>query len=134
MRIARLVPAILFLASPFDVARSQAIGAAKIAQTTRKGPCDDAGTQADLDDCFSKLAKKADANLKTVYSHYLHILSGKDRANLQKAQDAWLRYREAECRVSAGGSQGGSEYPMNFDICAKELTLARIREIKSDYK
>jgi hypothetical protein len=34
----------------------------------------------------------------------------------------------------SGGSQGGSEYPMNFDICANELTLARIREIKSDYK
>jgi uncharacterized protein YecT (DUF1311 family) len=102
MLIARLVPAILFLTLPFHAARSQAIGAAKTTQTTRKGPCDGAGTQAELDDCFSTLAKKADANLKTVYSHYLHILSGEDRSSLQKAQDAWLRYREAECRVSAG--------------------------------
>jgi uncharacterized protein YecT (DUF1311 family) len=64
----------------------------------------------------------------------MHLLSGEDRSNLQSAQDAWLRYRGAECRVSAGGSQGGSEYPMNFDICVNELTLARIRQIKGDYK
>jgi uncharacterized protein YecT (DUF1311 family) len=103
-------------------------------QKKPKGLCDDEMTQTGLNVCFANAYKSEESRLKVTYNHYLTILSSTDKTNLLTAQEAWLRYRDAECKAVADQFEGGSMQPMQFSSCMYELTLARIRELNDDYK
>lgn len=93
--------------------------------------------------------QKADAELNTVYEKVIRLLDSKisnasgnknDRANLAnknakadlvKAQRAWITFRENEAAARAGvTSQGGSAYAMDYQANMAETTRQRIVQLE----
>lgn len=83
--------------------------------------------------CFAKEAERADGKMKETYQHYLSILSGENRERLIAAQNAWLQYREAECKAVAGAYEGGSMEPMQSAACYLSLNTQRAKELHMIY-
>lgn len=57
-------------------------------------------------------------------------LSDKLRPALQQAQQAWLRFRDAECTFETADSVGGSIHPMLLYGCKRDLTVERTRQLE----
>lgn len=91
--------------------------------------CDDAATQADMNECSGKAYKAADQKLNSDYRRIERRLSDDPDAKklLVAAQRAWIAFRDAECGFSASAAAGGSLHPAIVARCLTDLTEARIQ-------
>lgn len=117
---ARLALALVLLASGIGTARA---GAA--------GDCSNEVTQTDLNICFDKLFRRADAELNRVYAQVRGKISPAGQSMLRDVERAWLDYRDKECEFETAGSAGGSIRPMLVSQCLAALTNRRIRELET---
>ncbi len=104
------------------------------ADSVARAQCDEAKTTLQINECFAKELKKADAKLNRVYQLAEKKLQPDDAALLRKAQRAWLAYRDAQCEAEHalwGGGTGGTAARMS---CSLELTRKRAAEIQNTYK
>jgi uncharacterized protein YecT (DUF1311 family) len=92
-------------------------------------------TQAELNEEAAKAAKKSDDSLNTVYKELLNI-AGDEKAKemLRVSQRAWIKFRDAECDFAADNYRDGSIKPLIYWTCYKQLTDARIAELKAHIK
>lgn len=94
------------------------------------GDCDNASDQATLNECADKSYKASDRQLNELYGEIKQRLA--DDADKTKlwvtGQKAWLAFRDAECKFSSSGVEGGSAYPMILTICLDSLTQNRIED------
>jgi len=94
--------------------------------------CDDAATQAEINECAGKAFKDADARLNALYNQLLGRL--KDDADRRKllinAQRAWVTLRDTDCAFIASSVEGGSIYPTIFSGCLEDETKERIGRLK----
>ena len=51
-------------------------------------------------------------------------------AALTEAQKAWLRFRDAECRIEGYQMRGGTGEAMVVNMCLETLTKARTKQLK----
>ena len=105
-----------------------ATGAAARAQ------CEEAKTTLQINECFAKELKKADARLNRVYRLIQEKLSPEDAALLQKAQRTWVACRDAQCEAERALLDGGTAGPATLMSCKLELTRKRVAEIKTTYQ
>jgi len=103
-------------------------------QQKRPEPCADAQSQAELNICWGKEYKAADARLNKVYGQFASKLSDEEKVQLKNAQLAWLKYRDADCEFVADQYKGGSMRPMIAAICLADVTNARANELKTQMK
>lgn len=98
--------------------------------------CDNATDQATMNQCASQQHAAADKELNALYQQITSRLkSNPDSKNqLVGAQRAWVAFRDAECRFSASGVEGGSVYPLIYSNCTTELTKARVQTFKQYLK
>jgi uncharacterized protein YecT (DUF1311 family) len=99
-----------------------------------RAQCDDAKTTLQINECFAKELKKADAELNDVYRSTIKKLEAADAALLRKAQRAWLVYRDAQCEAGRALLDGGTGGPAAFLSCKLELTRKRTAEIQNTYQ
>ena len=92
--------------------------------------CDNASNQATLSECADKSYKASDRQLNELYGEIKQRLADDaDKAKLWVAgQKEWLAFRDAECKFSSSGVEGGSAYPMILTICLDSLTQSRIED------
>jgi uncharacterized protein YecT (DUF1311 family) len=94
--------------------------------------CDNATDQATMNQCAAQQNKEADKELNTLYQQITERL--KDSPDSKKllvgAQRAWIGFRDAECKFSASGVEGGSVYPLIYSNCITDLTKARVEAFK----
>lgn len=94
--------------------------------------CDNATDQATMNQCAAQQNKAADKELNTLYQQITERL--KDSPDSKKllvgAQRAWIGFRDAECKFSASGVEGGSVYPLIYSNCITDLTKARVEAFK----
>ncbi|WP_051955999.1 lysozyme inhibitor LprI family protein [Beijerinckia mobilis] len=90
--------------------------------------CENAATQAEINECAGKAFKDADARLNAVYNDLLGRFKGDaDRQKLLiSAQRAWITLRDADCAFIASGVEGGSLYPTILSDCLKDETHMRL--------
>jgi len=107
------------------------------------GCVDNSKTQAELNQCASDEAARADAELNTSYRRLLRQIAGDslDISKLEEAERAWRRYRDAyiEAVYPAQDKQAtyGTEYPMNVNLLRAKLTrehTAAIAYISNEYQ
>jgi len=93
-------------------------------------------SQAGLNMCADADFKVSDAKLNADYGAIMTRLSGDEGARklLQESQRAWIAFRDAECKFSSSGVDGGSIYPMIYSLCLKGLTDARVKQLASYLK
>jgi uncharacterized protein YecT (DUF1311 family) len=98
--------------------------------------CDNATDQATMNQCAAQQNKAADKELNALYQQITHRLkSNPDSKNLLVgAQRSWVAFRDAECKFSSAGVEGGSAYPLIYSNCVTELTKARVQTFKNYLK
>ena len=104
------------------------------AQEQKKDPCADAQSQTEMNMCWGKEYKAADAQLNAVYRQFTSKLSAEETAQLRAAQLAWLKYRDANCEFVADQYKGGSIRPMIAAMCLADVTNTRTSELKAQMK
>ena len=112
-----------------------AICCASFAQQQRKqDPCETAeqtGVTVDLVNCSSKKLAEADANLNKTYRELIGKLGDKKwELNLRSAQQAWIKYRDANCGFVSELSGGGSSSTFEYNFCLADMTTARTKELR----
>jgi len=100
----------------------------------KKDPCADAQSQAEMNMCWGKEYKAADARLNEAYRQFMAKLNDEEKAQLKKAQLAWITYRDANCDFVADEYKGGTMRPMIAAICLAETTNNRTTELKAQMK
>jgi len=97
--------------------------------------------------CESRQFDKVDASLNAQWKISLAAMKRRD-AGIQdprstppsytqaliSAQRAWLRFRDANCRVWGYRVRGGTAQPGRQMACEIEMTLERIRELRDQVK
>ena len=74
---------------------------------------------------------EADAQLNAVYKKLLaRIDDPAQKANLQTAQKAWLKYRDTNAKFEASFYEGGSIQPQIHTICLTTMTKNRSLELQ----
>jgi uncharacterized protein YecT (DUF1311 family) len=98
--------------------------------------CDNASDQATMNQCAAQQNAAADKELNALYQQITARLKGDpDRKKLLVgAQRAWVGFRDAECKFSASGVEGGSVYPLIYSNCVTELTRSRVETFKTYLK
>ncbi|MHC8319512.1 lysozyme inhibitor LprI family protein [Pseudomonas sp. GB2N2] len=98
--------------------------------------CANAADQATMNQCAAQQNKAADKELNTLYQQITARLKGNPDSKklLVGAQRGWIGFRDAECKFSASGVEGGSVYPVIYGECITELTKARVETFKNYLK
>jgi uncharacterized protein YecT (DUF1311 family) len=110
------------------------MSASVFAQKQKPKPCEDAQTQADMNSCWGTEYKKADATLNKTYQQLVTMLDETEKAQLKNAENAWLKYRDANCEFVGDQYKGGSIRPMIVAICLADVTNNRNTELKNQIK
>jgi uncharacterized protein YecT (DUF1311 family) len=100
--------------------------------------CDDAVTQADLNECTALAFEAADEELNLAYEAALDVARTYDTSpegwaedSLRAAQRAWVAFRDAACESEAALWDGGSAQPMVQSGCLERLTVQRTDDLWS---
>jgi uncharacterized protein YecT (DUF1311 family) len=104
------------------------------AQRPKPKPCENAQTQADMNICWGNEYKKADATLNKTYQQLTGMLDEEEKTQLKNAENAWLKYRDANCEFVADQYKGGSIRPMIAAICLADVTSNRNTELRNQIK
>jgi uncharacterized protein YecT (DUF1311 family) len=104
------------------------------AQEQKKDPCADAQSQTEMNICWGKEYKAADAQLNAAYREFVSKLNPEETAQLKTVQLAWIKFRDANCEFVADQYKGGSIRPMIAAMCLADVTSARTSELKAQMK
>ena len=89
-------------------------------------------SQQAMNMCAGEAFQRADAELNRVWREIQDHYSGD--ADLKKllleGQRGWIKYKEAQCELTAYDSRGGSMWPMVISGCRAEITRRRVQELK----
>lgn len=98
--------------------------------------CDNASDQATMNQCAAQQNAAADKELNALYQQITTRLKSNPDSKklLVGAQRSWVAFRDAECKFSASGVEGGSVYPLIYSNCTTELTKARVQTFKNYLK
>ena len=108
------------------------LGTSATGQKRKKtGPCVNPQTQYEMNQCAKKAFEAADATLNPVYQRLLAMLDADEKAQLQEAQRAWLKYRDTNCEFVADEYKGGSIRPMILGYCLADMTKRRTSELRT---
>ena len=102
--------------------------------TKKTEPCADAQTQADMNICWGNQYKAADAQLNKTYQQLAALLEADEKASLKNAENAWIKYRDANCDFVADQYKGGTIRPMIYAMCLADVTNNRTTELKNQIK
>lgn len=98
-----------------------------------KDPCENARTQAELNECAARQFRDADEDLAHIYNEIAASLSPGILESLEAEQSAWMQLREAHCDSLASEYEGGSIYPLMYYNCLREMVENRITELRMQF-
>ncbi|MDR6918782.1 uncharacterized protein YecT (DUF1311 family) [Pseudomonas sp. 3296] len=95
--------------------------------------CDNATDQTTMNQCAAQQNAAADKELNALYQQITTRLKAEPERKklLVGAQRAWVTFRDAECKFSASGVEGGSVYPLIYSSCTTDLTKARVQTFRN---
>jgi uncharacterized protein YecT (DUF1311 family) len=111
-------------------------------EDVRDVDCNNAQTQADMNQCAAEDYRTADAAMNAQWAETRAAMLAWDEATppsdnngaakrLLASQRAWLAYRDAACDLEGYSAEGGTMQPMMISSCLAELTKRRTEELKS---
>lgn len=106
---------------------------------------DCSGTTLQMVRCASRVFDGAATELDRAWSGIVRALGEEDRRfadplsptrveAARAAQEAWLRYRDAQCTAEADNeARGGSVYPLHYISCRTRMTRERVQQLRDRY-
>ena len=129
MRVQSIVAIVAFtLASGAAAARTSEAG------ISADAPCWKSGTTVDIVNCFAASGKQSDADLNRTYTQIMSVLEVADRKRLQKAERAWVAYRDAACAAEYGLWGGGTGGPPAQLACIDGKTRHHVDYLRTTYR
>src|SRR5688572_11246929 len=99
----------------------------------KKDPCEranESGVTVDLVECSQQKLAAADSELNKTYQQLVSKLGDKKwRTKLRTAQQAWIKFRDANCDYESEFSGGGSAATFEYNFCLADTTAARAKEL-----
>ena len=92
--------------------------------------CNNAGTQAEMEQCATQALNQADAELNQAYVDYRNRLDQRQQDLIRDVQLAWIKYRDLSCKY-ASADVSGSARALALQTCLTEKTQERTQEIKA---
>ncbi|MFM0739266.1 lysozyme inhibitor LprI family protein [Paraburkholderia xenovorans] len=89
--------------------------------------CKNASDQASLNQCADLDYQAADKKLNDTYGKLLKKVSPQGKQRLQKAERAWVTYRDAQCDFLSFSPDSYSARPMIQLACLSRLTQEQTR-------
>jgi uncharacterized protein YecT (DUF1311 family) len=135
----RILLCLLFFAGPLapaSAAQAREIVPTQQSADTRSSSqplCPEAKTQLEMNQCLAAAYDDADREMNRFYSEVRKKQDAAALANLQEAQRAWIKYRNANCEAEALLYDGGSIVPAIRSGCLERNTRARIDELHRVY-
>ena len=90
--------------------------------------------QLSMNTCAFEEFKVFDKELNELYKIQMEHLrdDGKSKPSLKKAQRAWIKFRNLDCRYMSGDpNDSGSMWSLTKNKCLTSRTKTRIQELKS---
>ncbi len=87
------------------------------------------GVKIELLNCIEAETKIQDARLNKGYKEVMAQLSAPRKKQLQEAQRAWVKYRDANCGFYAD-PDGGMMSSINSSDCLMSATASRAKEVE----
>ena len=81
-------------------------------------------------DCLGDEMARQDAELNRVYKLLMPKLNRGNKANLLKAERAWIVYRDAHCAVEEPAERAGTLDFVIADQCQVRQTIYRLEDLK----
>ena len=81
--------------------------------------------------CIGEELKVQDKALNAAYRDLVGDMNARQKANLLKAQRAWIAFRDAECDLDASVALGGSMHGMLVSDCRAAMTDERVKALKA---
>ena len=104
----------------------------------KKDPCqraNESGVTVDLVECSQKKLAEADVELNKAYRQLVPRLGDKKwEGKLRAAQQAWIKYRDANCDYESEFSGGGSAATFEYNFCLADMTTARAKELQEMFE
>ncbi|MBU3824199.1 MAG: DUF1311 domain-containing protein [Candidatus Oceanisphaera merdipullorum] len=86
-------------------------------------------TQTELDQHTAVSQQKAELALDKAYLQLMTSLEAEQHAPLEKAQQAWLTFRDAQAEFRSTTFAGGSIQPLVYNEALTELTQQRTQQL-----
>ena len=131
--MARVVNAISLLALLVSLAAFPASLAAADETTgsAQADPCAGSANDEAMWNCRREQLDKSEADLKAIVGELNASYDGDERADpLQAAQDAWLRFRDDECKLLTIDSAAGTMFDLYWMSCLTEQNVKRIAQMQ----
>lgn len=108
-----------------------------VAQTSKPaeqtaGGCENALTTAAMRTCEASRYATAQQELDEAYQSLMAHIDREQKVKLRKAQDAWVRFRDANADFQASLLEGGTLAPLVRISSLTEMTRARTMELKKE--
>ncbi|WP_392534491.1 lysozyme inhibitor LprI family protein [Nostoc sp. C117] len=96
--------------------------------------CDNAQTQAAINECSKLSYQNADKKLNQVYQQLVPNLNKTRKQKLIAAQQAWVKFRDNNCEFEKSAYQGGSIAPSIYFSCLENTTKERTQQLQEYLK
>jgi uncharacterized protein YecT (DUF1311 family) len=98
--------------------------------TAENAACDSAKSTAAMRECELGRLKRADEGMNAAYRRLSARHDARGREKLRVAQQAWLKFRDAEADYQADAPRDGTLAPLLAASTQADLTEARRRELE----
>jgi uncharacterized protein YecT (DUF1311 family) len=88
------------------------------------------GSTAKMRECGNALYEKDDQELNRVYQEVKKGLDAEGQGKLITSEQAWIKYRDANCAFHADEGRGGSIQPLLYLSCLSGMTKMRTAELQ----
>ncbi|WP_088892936.1 lysozyme inhibitor LprI family protein [Leptolyngbya ohadii] len=92
--------------------------------------CSNPQDQQEMNYCAVQSYEKADRELQAMYQQMHDQMPEASQPQLEKAQQEWVEFRSAECRLEAKAHEGGSLYPTVLYRCMTRMTRDRMTQLQ----
>jgi len=91
--------------------------------------CENAQTTAAMRECENSRFERADRKMDAAYQELLGRLDEPGRVKLRHAQQAWIKFRDAEAAFRADAARGGTLAPLIRVSVLADLTESRWEQL-----
>ena len=94
-------------------------------RSTRNVQCEDVQTTAAMRECENSRYQRADEKMNAAYRDLMSRLDAPGKAKLRRAQQAWIKFRDAEAAFRADAARGGTLAPLIRTSVLADMTESR---------
>jgi uncharacterized protein YecT (DUF1311 family) len=96
-----------------------------------KPDCQNPNTTIEINFCAGLAYKAADQLLNQTYQDLIATLKDPEKSALITAEQAWIPFRDANCKARVAPNLGGTGYSGFLSSCLTAITQARTTELKN---